>query len=183
MNIDQPGFFQTASNVANQVGWKTSVEESAKFFLQQGGDGGGIVRPRLRAIERARLKWGRAEVMAMEENEYMSSYDIDLGSNHYLTYFSWEPDRDLNPQYDGIGDEPKAGATIYHKKPDGSDCAGAVNFDTPNMQKLSAVGVAAGHPARVMWKVLSWDPLTLDPSIACSCGDHGYIREGKWVPA
>ena len=29
------------------------------------------------------------------------------------------------------------------------------------------------------------DPLTLSPSLLCpmDCGFHGYIKEGKWIPA
>ncbi len=34
------------------------------------------------------------------------------------------------------------------------------------------------------WQVLSADPLTCSPSLLCrTCGDHGFIREGKWVVA
>ena len=33
------------------------------------------------------------------------------------------------------------------------------------------------------WKLESADPVTVSPSLLCSCGDHGFIREGKWVPA
>lgn len=34
------------------------------------------------------------------------------------------------------------------------------------------------------WELLSEDPLTLSPSLACQqCGHHGFIRDGKWVPA
>lgn len=33
------------------------------------------------------------------------------------------------------------------------------------------------------WKVESLDPLTLSPSILCSCGHHGFIKQGKWIPA
>lgn len=34
------------------------------------------------------------------------------------------------------------------------------------------------------WEVISEDPLTLAPSLACGqCGHHGFIRDGKWVPA
>jgi hypothetical protein len=101
---------------------------------------------------------------------------VDLGHDHTLRYFAWSPDRDLNPQYDGVPDEPKAGAIIDHKKPDGSgDCSGAVNFDTPVMRQLRS--------DRALWTVESWEPLTISPSVLCSCGDHGFIREGKWVPA
>lgn len=34
------------------------------------------------------------------------------------------------------------------------------------------------------WDVVQLDPLTLAPSLLCtSCGHHGFIRDGKWVPA
>jgi hypothetical protein len=39
----------------------------------------------------------------------------------------------------------------------------------------------AGGPT---WELISTDPLTLSPSLACqNCPHHGFIREGKWVPA
>ena len=31
------------------------------------------------------------------------------------------------------------------------------------------------------WTLVSRSPLTVKPSILCSCGDHGYITEGKWI--
>lgn len=34
-----------------------------------------------------------------------------------------------------------------------------------------------------VWNVHQWEPLTLHPSLLCdTCGLHGYIRNGKWVP-
>ena len=33
------------------------------------------------------------------------------------------------------------------------------------------------------WNVASAMPLTLTPSILCACGEHGFVRNGKWVPA
>ena len=38
------------------------------------------------------------------------------------------------------------------------------------------------------WTVRSWDPLTIEPSVLCSlekggCGEHGFIRQGRWVDA
>ena len=33
------------------------------------------------------------------------------------------------------------------------------------------------------WTVESLDPLQLSPSLLCrSCGNHGFIRGGKWIP-
>lgn len=34
------------------------------------------------------------------------------------------------------------------------------------------------------WDVTSLHPMTLSPSLLCrACGSHGFIRDGKWVPA
>ncbi len=33
------------------------------------------------------------------------------------------------------------------------------------------------------WTVLQEDPLTLAPSLLCrTCGHHGFIQQGKWMP-
>jgi hypothetical protein len=34
------------------------------------------------------------------------------------------------------------------------------------------------------WQIQQTEPLTVTPSILCgTCGIHGFIRDGKWVPA
>jgi hypothetical protein len=37
------------------------------------------------------------------------------------------------------------------------------------------------------WTLVSADPITITPSILCAndqgCGIHGFITDGKWVPA
>ena len=114
--------------------------------------------------------------------------DLDLGDGHTLRFYGWSPDRDLNPQYDDIADEEKSGAIVSHIRADGSYCEGAVTFDTPAMRRLM--------PERAKWTVESWEPLTLSPSLLCKgpvynaeghvigkCGDHGFIRCGRWVRA
>lgn len=99
---------------------------------------------------------------------------IDLGSDHKMYYIGWSPDRELNPQYEGIPDIPKFGIVIEHFSPQGVRCAGGVNFDLPEVRAITKQAV---------WQVESWEPLTISPSVLCSCGDHGFIREGKWVTA
>ena len=103
--------------------------------------------------------------------------EIDLGYDHFLRYFCWKPDRELNPQYDGIPDIEKAGAIVRHKnKKDESECMSAIRFDTEEVKQVFS------HKS--CWQVLSWEPLTLNPSLLClRCGDHGFIRDGKWIPA
>ena len=111
--------------------------------------------------------------------------DLDLGDGHTLRFFGWAPDRDLNPQYEGIADEERSGAIVGHTRPDtGAYCESAITFDTPAMRAVM--------PDRPKWTVESWEPLTLTPSLQCfgrpddfcsACGDHGFIRQGRWVRA
>lgn len=105
------------------------------------------------------------------------SEEIDLGDGHYLTFFQWAPDRELNPQYKDLPDVPKAGALIRHSRSDnGDECNSGINFDLPAMRQV--------FPNDSRWQVENWEPLTLSPSILClRCGDHGFIRDGKWVKA
>jgi hypothetical protein len=116
--------------------------------------------------------------------------DLDLGDDHYLWYYGWAPDRDLNPQYAEFPDVEKAGASVGHLRPDGSYCEGAITFDVGPMSQLRL--------QKALWQVQSWEPLTVSPSLLCrapvfdpdryriagsECGDHGFIRAGRWVRA
>jgi hypothetical protein len=99
---------------------------------------------------------------------------VDLGHGHSLRYFGWAPDRRLNPQHEGRPDVEHAGAIIAHPNArTGEPCEGAVMFDLPETRHLSGT----------RWTVESWEPLTLSPSVLCSCGDHGHVRGGRWEPA
>lgn len=88
---------------------------------------------------------------------------VVLGSDHYGKWYA----------YKGVS---KAGMLILHKKgpgpvnsthaayPDSEYCLGSVEFPG--------------------WTLESEDPVTISPSVWCwACGDHGFVREGKWVPA
>lgn len=54
-------------------------------------------------------------------------------------------------------------------------------------QMCSGSGGISGNPQAVIgrtWVIEVQDPLTLSPSISCTaCGNHGFVRGGKWVPA
>lgn len=102
---------------------------------------------------------------------------ISLGDGHVLRFFRWAPD-DLPENRECYGFPlpviEKAGATIKHpNSKTGEPCLGVIHFDIPSLP------VPIDHK----WKVESWEPLTLLPSILCSCGDHGFIRNGKWEKA
>lgn len=51
----------------------------------------------------------------------------------------------------------------------GAFCYGTVMYKT------------AGRPHG--WTLESKEPLTVSPSVLCSCGHHGFVRDGKWVSA
>jgi len=70
-------------------------------------------------------------------------------------------------------DGPYVGLIESHRSPDGAECAGSITFDVPEAEGLRGP----------RWHVVSWEPLTITPSILCSCGNHGFITDGRWVPA
>jgi hypothetical protein len=104
--------------------------------------------------------------------------DLQLGPDRGLWFIGWYPDRELNPQYVHLPDVEKFTAVISHPRADGKGgiCWSGVNLDGPVQREI----LKGEH----IWKVESWEPLTLSPSLLCrECGDHGFVRKGKWVPA
>mgnify|MGYP001586948463 CR=1 FL=1 len=66
------------------------------------------------------------------------------------------------------------GFLLLHSKGEGAMCCEG---------SLSTCSICGGDKA---WtKDVSGGPefVTLSPSVLCGCGDHGFVREGKWVPA
>lgn len=104
------------------------------------------------------------------------SEELDLGGGHVLRFTCWKPDRTLNPQFAHLPDVERFGFAWDHpdaRKP-GERCRGAGHFDGEVQRQLVN--------DRTRWTVVSWEPLTLSPSLLCgACGAHGFIREGKWV--
>lgn len=124
----------------------------------------------------------------------MTADRLDLGDGHWLEYTSWAPDRELNPQYEGIPDEPRWGALVGHSLRSGDDlcawrggveCIASVTFDGPVQRQMSVAQRTHGgvNPEAPFWQIESWEPLTISPSLLCHCGDHGFIRGGLWVRA
>jgi hypothetical protein len=95
----------------------------------------------------------------------------DIGHGVVIEFYVW-PHTDPNHQ-----DKP-VGLVEAHPRGDNPTerCSGTIRFDTPEAH-------AAYQYPGAFWQVQSWDPLTVSPSLLCSCGNHGFIREGKWVPA
>lgn len=75
-----------------------------------------------------------------------------------------------------ISDGTWVGVHVWHrcKDHDGVERwdAGYVAFDV------------ASRTREPKWQVHSYDPLDISPSVLQpDCGFHGFIRQGKWVPA
>ena len=87
---------------------------------------------------------------------------LDLGHDHAAVLITPE------------GGSHPTGMDVHHLTPDGKPCVGWIPFDVPEHERLSADR---------KWQVDSRDPLTVSPSLLCNCGDHGFVREGQWVPA
>ncbi|HXH63069.1 MAG TPA: hypothetical protein VNG95_02735, partial [Gemmatimonadales bacterium] len=114
----------------------------------------------------------------------MNENRIDLGAGHSMEFFSWAPD-DLPANRATFGfplpDVPKAGLIIYHPdlKHPGAECVSGLHFDLPELRRFPT-----SFPNSAVWQVESWEPLTISPSVLCMrCGDHGFIKAGRWVPA
>lgn len=82
-------------------------------------------------------------------------------------------------------DGTKIGLLESHPMPNppvpGRRCMGSIYFDTPE-----AAAAAPEHFARgwARWQLHSLDPLDVSPSLLCrTCGHHGFIRQGRWIPA
>lgn len=80
-------------------------------------------------------------------------------------------------KFTGLRDHPgHHGLIESHPDGRGGRCSGSIAFDTPARRELDE--------QRPLWTVEQWEPLTLSPSLLCrACGHHGFIREGRWVPA
>lgn len=95
----------------------------------------------------------------------MGSDWLDIGDGHQIKFATYK-------------DDPHAGMNDRHVRPDGTECVGFITFEGSAWAKEFEGGKIA------VWQVQSWEPLTISPSLLCRvCGDHGFIRGGKWVRA
>ncbi|MDE2096690.1 MAG: hypothetical protein KGL39_05530 [Patescibacteria group bacterium] len=92
--------------------------------------------------------------------------DLDLGDGHYLRFF----------RHQGV--DHSTGGILYHPDPrsDTGWCSVGVYWERHYPEEQG----------KVTWTLQSGaaEPITLAPSIRClTCGDHGFIRNGKWIRA
>lgn len=94
-----------------------------------------------------------------------SAAAIDIGGGHMIQFADYKGDT--------------AGITDWHRKADGAWCRGWVAFNG------SAWGKQFQNIADWQgWDVVQREPLTLTPSLLCrTCGNHGFITNGRWVSA
>lgn len=72
---------------------------------------------------------------------------------------------------------PVIGYAIDHKTLEGAECSGTLAIE-------GAGGFDATMPRWTLVEGVPTYPLTLSPSVLCPrCGDHGWVRDGKWIPA
>lgn len=71
-----------------------------------------------------------------------------------------------------------SGLNYWHPGKDGKPCMGFITFaGRAWARRFDGQQIEA-------WDVVQESPLTLSPSLLCrACGDHGFIRDGKWVRA
>ncbi len=107
-----------------------------------------------------------------------------LGSEHWI-------------RRHGDSEEPRTevGFVVLHKNPTtGRWCMGGITYDIPQAQRFRS-RKADGTLTHV-WQLVSLHPIHVEPSLLCkapmppgddgqprSCGDHGFVRGGVWVPA
>lgn len=93
----------------------------------------------------------------------MADFPIDLGHGVRMAWV-------LNSKDERIG------LMESHPGRDGEECSGYVTFDLPAAREAD--------PGAPFWTVESSDPLTISPSVLCRrCGNHGWIRDARWVSA
>jgi len=89
---------------------------------------------------------------------------IDIGNGHQIKWRAFE------------GDEHSM-LEIHHRRTNGAPCRSHIPIVGGAWAREFTPGSVFG------WDMVSIEPLTLAPSILCGCGDHGFIRGGRWVPA
>ena len=90
--------------------------------------------------------------------------EIDLGDGHRMIFCDYEGQK-------------RVAAHIQHQRRDGAYCVGFIPFKGRAWSNEFNGKIEE-------WDVVQDDPVTLSPSILCrACGDHGFVRNGKWVRA
>lgn len=110
----------------------------------------------------------------MGEFHYLGDGPFDLGEGFSFRFASWAPDREIPENAERYKDVPDVERICIILK-----CAhgieGVVHLDRGEIYKQI-------FGEREWWTVEREEPLTISPSVQTGCC-HGFIREGRWVPA
>jgi hypothetical protein len=105
---------------------------------------------------------------------------VDIGHDHAYSLYGAHG-----------GDGTTIGALVKHPLHDDDEqcrwrgeCVGSILFRLPEAEPHAVYQTEDGNTGRrAQWDLLSLDPFHVEPSLACHCGDHGFIRGGLWEVA
>lgn len=94
--------------------------------------------------------------------------DVQLSDDVYVTFTHH------SAEHHPDAPDPSGGWLIHRRREsDVGWCIGAFEWWCPESERV----------VRPIWSLQSLDPLHISPSFLCHCGFHGFILQGKWVPA
>jgi hypothetical protein len=104
------------------------------------------------------------------------NHALDLGDNHWLDWLVTD-----------FESKERCGAIITHlsDKTETGRCDGMVEWAPTKFAREHPERLTEREQNQVRWTLegVADEHITLSPSILCQCGDHGFIRDGKWVRA
>ena len=108
----------------------------------------------------------------------MERVDLNLGHDHTLSWL-----------IAGRGSDERVGAVIGHPAPGKTEtgyCEGFVSWAPTTWERENPDKLSDAERNRPRWTLhgAADAHLTLTPSVLCAtCGDHGFVTDGRWIPA
>lgn len=97
-----------------------------------------------------------SDIGRRDENQYKADFPLDFGRNVRGCFLHSDKGKEI-------------GILFVHRLPNDGTCGGSVYWEK---------GWVKGNDS--IWALESLEPLTISPSIQCSCMFHGFIKQGKW---
>lgn len=97
-----------------------------------------------------------SDIGVRDDNQYKADFPLDFRRNVRGCFLHNDKNKEI-------------GILFVHRLPDNGTCGGSVYWEK---------GWVKGDGS--IWKLESLEPLTLSPSILCSCQFHGFIVGGVW---
>ena len=100
--------------------------------------------------------------MARLELPNWAKPDLWLNDDNAIVFHYWKDQA-----------EPYGGLWLHRSPKTGECCTGGFAWRVPD--------VSAFPNDQATWSLVSFEPLTLSPSLLClDCGAHGFIENGGW---